>query len=199
MPYNRVRYVILAAAGATIVAAGCRSHDSASAADATPDLTLAHHGSVSPDLAIAPDEITPERTGRTSPTVRRRMLVHETRGPDLAADPSAAAPAPAAPEIVAVAATSAAPAAAPKPGHIAVVGSVAGDVAARPDPATEPNMSGPYRGDAGGGETMGPIIRGGSVGDDDHCERRPGVGGGGRGGLNPVFFTPATTPVTRIP
>ncbi len=192
----RVRYVILAATGAAIVAAGCRSRDprTASAADAAPDLTLAPHGSISPDLAISPDEITPARAGHTSSTVRHRMLVHETRGPELAADPNApATPAPAAPEIVATAAVaSPAPTAAPKTGHIAVVGSVAGDVAARPDPATEPNMSGPYRGDVEGGEGMGPIIRGGSMGDDDHCERRPGFGGGGRGGLNPVFFSPVT-------
>ena len=188
---HRIRYVILATASTLVVVAGCRSRG-ADATDATRDLTLAPRGSVSPDLAIAPDEIMPARSGHTSATVRRRMLVHETRAPELAADPDAnARPAPATPEIVAVAAAAnPAPAAAPKPGHIAVVGSVAGDAAARPDPATEPNTTGPYRGDARGGDGMGPIIRGGSVGDDDHCERRPGFGGGGRGGMNPVFFTP---------
>jgi hypothetical protein len=195
------RSLIAVAAGCVVLTAaacGRRAPKAEAGANAAADLTLAPHGSVSPNFAIAPDEIFATRAGHKTATVRHRMLVHETGGADLAAATSTSAtPAPAAPAVVAVAAAPApAAAAAPRAGHIAVVGEVAGTDASRPDPSLEPSMNGPYRGDmgAGFGAGDGPIIRGGSVGDDDHCERRPGFGGGGRGGMNPVFFAVGPSP-----
>jgi hypothetical protein len=191
--------LVLALAGTALVAA-CSHRDGKTmrTAGADRDLTLASHGSVSPDLAIAPDEIFGTRKGRATSTVRHRMLIHEASGRDLAATENPAIEAPAAAAIVAVAPTPApAMTAEPRPGHVAVVGALSGDAASRPDPTADPSGTGPYSGDLGGGIGHdgwgGPVIRGGGVGDDDHCERRPprGIMGGGGGMMGPRFFTPA--------
>jgi hypothetical protein len=191
----------LALTGAALVAACSRGDNRPmQTADASRDLTMAPRGSVSPELAIAPDEVFGTRPGRSTSTVHRRMLIHETSGPDLAATPTAATLAPAAPAIAAIAPI-AAPAmnAAPRPGHVAVVGALAGDASSRPDPAADPANTGPYNPNMGGsyGGWGGPVIRGGSAG-DDHCEKRaPGAfGGGGMGGLGPTFFAPGAA--TRL-
>ena len=171
--------LVLVLTGTALVAA-CSHRDAKTmqTAGTDRDLTLASHGSVSPNLAIAPDEIFGTRKGRSTSTVRRRMLVHEASGRDLAATENPAIEAPAAAAIVAVApAPAPAMTAEPRPGHVAVVGSLAGDAASRPDPTADPSGVGPYSGDLGAGLGRdgwgGPVIRGGGVGDDDHCERRP--------------------------
>jgi hypothetical protein len=179
---------ILVAAAAIAAACG-RSNPQSS--DLGRDLTLASHGSVSPNLMIAPDEISPSRGGRTHSTVRQRVLIHRFGGPDLA--PAATGtPAPVAPTL-AVSPVVAAPAPAveadPNSPHIAMVASVAGEDAPRPQPTPEVPAGGlgdygPYGGAEGGG---GVIIRGGHAG-EDHCERRPGIGilGGGAGGVGRI-------------
>jgi len=193
--------LVLALTGTALVAA-CSHRDATTQTGGTErDLTLASHGSVSPNLAIAPDEIFGTRNGRSTSTVRHRMLVHEASGRELAAAATPAIVAPAAPAVVAVEpAPAPAMTAEPRPGHVAVVGSLAGDAASRPDPSADPSASGPYSGDLGGGVGRGgwggPVIRGGGVGDDDHCERRPPRGIMGGGGMNPVFFTPIASPVS---
>jgi hypothetical protein len=189
--------------GAVLVAACSRSDNGRlQTADASRDLTMAPRGSVSPELAIAPDEVFGTRPGRSTSTVHRRMLVHETSGPDLAATPTAATLAPAAATIAAVVPVAAAAMnAAPRPGHVAVVGSLAGDASSRSDPAADPANTGPYNTNMGGsyGGWGGPVIRGGSAG-DDHCEKRVpgGFGGGGGmgGGIGPTFFAPGAA--TRL-
>jgi hypothetical protein len=194
------RSLVLALAAGVLVAACSRSDNRPmQTADARPDLTMAPRGSVSPDLAIAPDEVFGTRRGRSTSTVHRRMLVHETSGPDLAATPTAVTLAPAAAAIAAIApATAPAMTAAPRPGHVAVVGSLSGDAASRPDPAADPSTgqgSGGSMGGSYGGWGGGPVIRGGSAG-DDHCEKRPPGGGFGGGGLGPTFFAPGVA--TRL-
>ncbi len=174
------------AAAAAITAACSRSNPQSSGLER--DLTLASHGSVSPNLMIAPDEISPSRSGRTRSTVRQRVLIHRFGGPDLT--PAATGtPAPVAPTLAvspAVAAPAPAVQADPTSPHIAMVASVAGEDAPRPQSTPEVPSGGglgdygPYGGaDDGGG---GVIIRGGHAG-EDHCERRPGIGvlGGGAG------------------
>jgi hypothetical protein len=189
--------LVLALTGAALLAA-CSRRDATTlqTAGAERDLTLASHGSVSPNLAIATDEIFGTRKGRATSTVRQRMLIHEASARDLAAAANPAIEAPAAAAVVAVEPTPApALTAAPRPGHVAVVGALSGDAAPRPDPSADPSGMGPYSGDLGGGVGRdgwgGPVIRGGGIGDDDHCEKRPprGIMGGGGGMMGPRFFT----------
>lgn len=175
---------VLATAAAIAAACG-RSTPQSSGLER--DLTLASHGSVSPNLMIAPDEISPSRSGRTRSTVRQRVLIHRFGAPDLA-PATTGTPAPVAPTL-AVSPVVAAPAPAveadPNSPHIAMVASVAGEDAPRPQATPEVPVGGlgdygPYGGTEGDGG--GVIIRGGHAG-EDHCERRPGIGilGGGAG------------------
>lgn len=190
---------IAALAVAATVAAACGRDDRQTAnraSDVQADLTLASHSSVAPNLVIAPDEIYATRSGHTRSTVRRRVLIHQVGGADLA-PAEVGSPAPVTP---AVAFTNVAPAAQapvkvadPNSPHIAMVSSVSGGSAPRPEPSPSSGRGdyGYGEGGYGRGDGGGVIIRGGHAG-DDHCERRPGIGIGlgglgGLGGVGPTY------------
>jgi hypothetical protein len=124
------------------------------------------------ELAPAPQKIAvPQKRAHRRPlptpqkTTSKPTISLATRQPEPTVTPQATAPAEPAPQPTEVAVTPApAPTAGPRP-----MPNPVGDVGASDD------------GDHGGGigRAIGVILRGGSVGDDDHCEIRPG----GRGGI----------------
>jgi hypothetical protein len=136
------------------------------------------------ELGEAPAARAPERTAaparRAKPSVAAPAPEMKTVDPDatdpvpqpvLVATASAADPAPAAPEPATTEAAPITPTAGPRP---------------TPNPVHIPEPM-PGRGGMGGRGTVGTIgtigriggviIRGGSIGDDDHCEIHPGGGG----------------------
>jgi hypothetical protein len=191
-------------AGAATIAAACGRGDRQTAnrnSDIQSDLTLASHSSAAPNLVIAPDEIYATRSGHTRSTVRRRVLIHQVGGADLA-PATTGSPTPVTPAVALTNNASAAQAplkvADPNSPHIAMVSSVSGSDAPRPEPSPAYPSSGVGDGYGGYGDGGyghggggGVIIRGGHAG-DDHCERRPGIGIGlgglgGLGGVGPTY------------
>jgi hypothetical protein len=147
----------------------------AAGAAVTPETLAPRTRFVSPlEAGVAPERLAP-RQARTPARRQRTTRAATLRTPEAVA-PRPAPPAPRAERAVASAPAPEAPAPAP------VVVASGPSAADAPAPAADP---GPTRvgdgghGDAGHGDGTGVVIRGGGVGDVDHCERDlPGTWGG---------------------
>jgi hypothetical protein len=136
-------------------------------------------------------ETAPRGAPKRAPTLKKGAgeQALPSEAPTVEAAPE---PTPAAVEETKPVATTVAPAPAPEPNNEPVA------VAPRPTPAASLPTGGVGAGDYGRGGGVfgggiGVIIRGGGVGDDDHCEIRPRRGGVMRG---PVYVPRPTLPVT---
>jgi hypothetical protein len=183
---------VLTAASCAVVAVACGRSKSVTAMndDLKQDLQLATAtnrnvaSSASKDLKISPDEISPESRQANAVTLKKHPgpKVIRTSSPEVKASPNPVQVAALPRELPQVQAAAASPTESDSPAPSA-------PPMARPAPVPMPSVPGSAiggdRGDIGtigsnGGGGVGVIIRGGGIGDDDHCDphgRRPGGGG----------------------